>query len=113
MALLVPNQNPSNEHNAQLAFPSAKCELPQHTTKGRDLAPNQKGHLSETGTSRVKRLVPLFSKPLVAKMSKCPNACSFEISRFAKSGHKEYPCSLESLVAEKPKCPSTLSFGFL
>jgi hypothetical protein len=31
---------------------------------------------------------------------------------FTKSGHKEYPCSLESPVAEKPKCPSALSSGF-
>jgi hypothetical protein len=81
MALLVLNWNPSNEHtspftNAQLAFPSAKRELPQHTTKGRDLAPNRKGCLSETGTSRVKRPIPLSSEPLVAEMLKCPSANS-------------------------------------
>jgi hypothetical protein len=79
MALLVPNWNPSNEHtgpftNAQLAFPSAKRELPQHTTKGRDLAPNRKGRLSKTRTSRVKHPVPLSSEPpgsRNAKMSRC------------------------------------------
>jgi hypothetical protein len=50
--------------NARLAFPSAKRELPWHTTKSRDLALSQKGCLSGTETSQVKHPIPSFFEPL-------------------------------------------------